>query len=80
MEKDIYFLMYQEVWKFHKKFFENVPDPKDDGAWEQIINEANAICEKYKRLGYKNFIVGLLSGEITELEKISRLQKQQKVG
>lgn len=80
MEKDIYFLMYQETWKFHKKYFENVPDQKDDGAWEQIINEANAICEKYKRLGYKSFIVSLLSGEIAELEKLSRLQKQQKVG
>ena len=35
LERDLYFLMYQTIWKFHKKYINNISG--DNAFWDEVI-------------------------------------------
>lgn len=67
LERDLYFLMYQTIWKFHKKYINNISG--DNAFWDEVINEADMITKKYHN---HNFIIALVSAELTEFERLHR--------
>lgn len=65
-----YFSMYGDVWKFHKKYINQV-ESDEDSLWESIANEADVLTAKYDEC---KFIVNLV---MTELEEFERLHNEQ---
>ena len=43
--REQYFDVWQETWRFHKKFYDN---DGSDQTWEQIVNESSEIARKYE--------------------------------
>lgn len=66
-----YFAMYQDIWKFHKKFIKNIRD--DPKFWESVVDESGSICEKWNN---HSFIKNLFIAELKEFDRLYRLQRE----
>ena len=66
-----YFAIYQEIWKFHKKYINDTRN--DDDFWEMLAEDGRKISSKYGRC---KFAIALVLAEIDEIERIHRITKQ----
>lgn len=65
----IYWTLYADIWGFHKKY----ADVKEEDAfWEQVVDEAHVIYEKYKDKPEREFAKKLLLAVVDELEDYYR--------
>ena len=64
--REQYFDVWQEIWRFHKKFYNN---DGSDRTWEQIVNESSEIARKYEGKSQYNFAKDLILAVISEIEK-----------
>lgn len=64
--REQYFNVWQEIWRFHKKFHNN---DGLDRTWEQIINESSEIARKYEGKPQYNFAKDLILSVLSEIEK-----------
>lgn len=53
--------LYNEVWFYYKKWLNN--DGSDE-QWEQIIEQGNAIIDKYKQDPFARSLVGNVQAEL----------------
>lgn len=73
--RETYFDVWQETWRFHKKFYDN---DGSDQTWEQIVNESSEIARKYEGKPQYNFAKDLILAVISEIEREDKRQRQQK--
>lgn len=64
--REQYFGVWQETWRFHRKFYNN---DGSDRTWEQIVNESSEIARKYEGKPQYNFAKDLILAVISEIEK-----------
>ena len=64
--REQYFDVWQETWRFHKKFYDN---DGSDRTWEQIVDESSHIAKKYEGKPQYNFAKDLILAVISEIEK-----------
>lgn len=64
--KEQYFDVWQEAWRFHKKFYAN---DGSDQTWEQIVNESSEIARKYEGKPQYSFVKDLILAVLSEIEK-----------
>lgn len=75
-KETIYWALYADIWGFHKKYADV---KKDDAFWEQVIDEVNVICEKYKGKPEEEFAKQLLLDVLDELDRtFRRIQNEKK--
>ena len=64
--REQYFDVWQETWRFHRKFYNN---DGSDRTWEQIVNESSEIARKYEGKPQYNFVKDLILSVLSEIEK-----------
>lgn len=65
-----YFNVYTDCWKLFKKFSDPVAE---DAFWEALIDEGDAVAEKY---GKSEFAKKMIVVTMEELDRISRKKGQ----
>lgn len=70
--KEQYFDIWQQVWSLHKKYY--AIQEQDEKRWKQLINESEAIFQKYEHTPEGKFVEGLLLAVIGELSRESKKQ------
>lgn len=74
-KETIYWALYADIWGFHKKY----ADVKEDDAfWEQVVDEAHIIYEKYKGKPEGEFAKKLILDVCDELDRTFRRQQNEK--
>ncbi len=74
-KETIYWALYADIWGFHKKY----ADVKEDDAfWEQVVDEAHVIYEKYKDKPEGEFAKNLILDVCDELDRTFRRQQNEK--
>ena len=53
--------LFNEVWFYYKKWIDN---SGTDSEWEQILQEGNAIIDKYKQDPFARSLVGNVQAEL----------------
>ena len=71
--REQYFDVWQETWRFHKKFYDN---DGSDQTWEQIVNESSEIARKYEGKLQCDFAKDLILAVLSEIERVDRRQRQ----
>ena len=62
MEQDLYFQMYQAIWKFHKKYI-------NDTFWDGLVNDADMLIAEYNN---HDFMIALVIAELAEFDRLHR--------
>lgn len=70
--KQQYFNIWQQVWSLHKKYY--AIQEQDEKRWKQLIDESEAICQKYEHMPERKFVESLLLAVIGELSRESKKQ------
>lgn len=70
--KEQYFDIWQQVWSLHKKYY--AIQEQDEKRWKQLIDESEAICQKYEHMPEGKFVESLLLAVIGELSRESKKQ------
>lgn len=70
--KEQYFDIWQQVWSLHKKYY--AIQEQDEKRWKQLINESEAIFQKYEHTPEGKFVESLLLAVIGELSRESKKQ------
>ena len=68
--KEQYFDIWQQVWSLHKKYY--AIQEQDEKRWKQLIDESEAICQKYEHMPEGKFVESLLLAVIGELSRESK--------
>lgn len=72
--RETYFDVWQETWRFHKKFYDN---DGSDQTWEQIVNESSEIARKYEGKPQYNFAKDLILAVISEIEREDKRRRSE---
>ena len=72
--KEQYFDVWQEAWRFHKRF-SNISDT--DEFWEQLVNESSEIVKEYEGKPQYTFMKDLVLTVISEIERVDKRQRRQ---
>lgn len=68
--KQQYFQIWTDVWNLHKKNFGISAD--NEGAWQQLDRECEALDAKYKGTSEQVFLQSLLLAVTAELERSTK--------
>lgn len=62
---------FTEYWNLYKKYFEMwlLTEKERDKVWEQLINEQETICDKYKDEDFSLFVRNLVLDMALEFER-----------
>ena len=66
-----YFAIYQDIWKFHKKYIYDTRN--DDDFWKSLVEDGEKISGKYSQC---KFVIALVLAEMEEIERLHGLTKQ----
>lgn len=72
--KEQYFDVWQEAWKFHKRYSDVTGT---DVFWERLIDEAGEIAKKNKFKSEYTFLKDLILAVISEIERVDKQQQRQ---
>lgn len=75
MEQDLYFRMYQAIWKFHKKYINSICD--DSSFWDKVVNDADTLTKEFQN---HDFMIALVIAELAEFERLHRERKHADTG
>lgn len=65
-----YFAIYQDIWKFHKKY---INDTRNDDFWKSLVEDGEKISSKYSQC---KFVIALVLAEMEEIERLHGITKQ----
>ena len=66
-----YFAIYQDIWKFHKKYINDTRN--DDDFWKSLVEDGEKISSKYSQC---KFVIALVLAEMEEIERLHGITKQ----
>ena len=67
LEQDLYFQMYQTIWKFHKKYINKICD--NDTFWDGLVNDADMLIAEYNN---HDIMIALVIAELAEFDRLHR--------
>ena len=70
--KKEYFLIWQDIWNFHKQFADN---HGTDQEWEKIVSASSDLYEKYKGDSNGEFMKKLILSVLSELERVDKQRR-----
>lgn len=72
MDVKRYYKIYTDVWKFFRKYAEQLP--LSDSQWNEACREMIDICEQYKG-DMAKFVSGIMYQTMMELERCDKAAK-----
>lgn len=57
-----YYRFFVDVWRYFKRYYQSAEDT--DTWWEQVIQDANDLCRKYKEHSFTIAVIGAVFDEL----------------